>query len=189
MIINNIESDIICKMNRILISMQDSLKKNTMIRINSTLLSNIVVNYNCNKFFLKKIANISILDFRTLIVKPWDKSLVNFIKKSILDSNLELSVIVKNGDIYVYSPLLTEERRKKIMIHIKSIGEEAKISIRNVRRDTNNFCKTLSKLKKISKDEERCLIKNVVQKFTDLYVSKVNKLVEDKKNEILAFRK
>ncbi|WP_338521449.1 ribosome-recycling factor [Candidatus Legionella polyplacis] len=189
MIINNIKSDVICKMDKVLFSMQDNLKKNVMIRINSSLLNNIIVNYNCNKFFLRKIANISILDFRTLIVKPWDKNLVNFIKKSILDSNLGLSVIVKKEDIYVYSPLLTEEKRKRIVVYIKSMGEEARVCIRNIRRDVNNHCKILSKSKKISKDDERYLIRDVVQKLTDLYVSKINKLVEDKKDEILTYRK
>ena len=147
------------------------------------ILDGINVDYYGNMTPLNQVANINTPEAKTLVIQPWDKSVIEAIEKAIMAANIGLTP-VNNGElIRINIPPLTEERRKDLVKRIKSEGENAKVSIRNSRRDVNDELKTLKK-EGISEDE----IKNAeteVQKITDAYIEKVDDLMERKEKDVM----
>jgi ribosome recycling factor len=124
------------------------------------------------------------LDARTLGVQPWEKKLLSTIEKAIRESDLGLNPSAQGDLIRVPTPALTEERRKEMVKLVKVEAEDAKIAIRNVRRDANEGLKKLLKDKTVSEDDER-RAQDEVQKLTDKFVAEIDKLVQEKEKEVM----
>ena len=148
------------------------------------ILDTIRVNYYGQQVPVKQVANISVPDARTITIQPWDRSQIGEIEKAIQASDLGLNPQNDGGTIRLPIPQLTEERRKDLVKVVKRIGEESKVAVRNVRRDTNERIKKLEKEHDISEDEMRSKTE-AIQKLTDAFVKKVDEAVASKEKEIL----
>jgi ribosome recycling factor len=134
---------------------------------------------------ISQVANLSLLDARTIGVAPWEKGLGSKIEKAIRESDLGLNPASQGDLIRVPIPAMTEERRKELSKLVKSEGENSKIAIRNLRREANESFKKLVKEKKISEDDDRRAQEDI-QKLTDRFITEVDKLVHSKEQEIMA---
>ena len=150
----------------------------------TALLDGIKVNYYGNPTPLTQTANVTVLDAHTLAITPWDKSMVQEIDKAILSADLGLNPVNDGTNIKVPIPPLTEERRKDMVKLVKKFGEDAKIAIRNVRRDANDHLKKQEKDKVISEDQKRDFEKEV-QELTDAHIVKIDDMVKHKEKEIM----
>jgi ribosome recycling factor len=130
------------------------------------------------------VANVTLVDARTIGVQPWEKKMLGTIEKAIRDSDLGLNPSTQGEMIRVPTPALTEERRKEMVKLVKSEAEDAKIAVRNIRRDANEVLKKLLKDKAISEDDER-RAQDEVQKLTDKFVTEIDKMVIEKEKEVL----
>lgn len=153
-------------------------------RANPHVLDKIRVDYYGQPTPLQQVANISVPEARTLMIQPWESSLIKEIEKAILCSDLGITPNNDGKSVRLNFPELTEDRRKEMAKDIKKKGENAKVAIRNVRRDANDAFKKQNKASEISEDELKDL-EDKVQKLTDKYVDKVDKAVEEKTKEIL----
>ena len=133
---------------------------------------------------MQQLANITVPEARTLMIAPWEPSLVKAIEKATLNSDLGLTPNNDGKNIILNFPELTEERRKEIVKDIKKKGENAKVAIRNVRRDANDAIKKMEKAGDISEDELKTN-EDKIQKMTDKYVGLIDKAIEKKSTEIL----
>jgi ribosome recycling factor len=134
---------------------------------------------------ISQVANVSLLDARTISVSPWEKGMGAKIEKAIRDSDLGLNPASQGELIRVPMPAMTEERRREMTKIVKGEGEHAKVAIRNLRRDANDGVKKLVKDKLASEDDER-RAQEEIQKFTDRFIADVDKLVISKEQEIMA---
>jgi len=148
------------------------------------ILDHIQVDYYGNPTQLSQVANVTLIDARTIGVQPWEKKMVAVIEKAIRDSDLGLNPATQGDLIRVPTPPLTEERRKEFVKLVKTEGEDAKIAVRNIRRDANEAYKKMLKDKTCSEDDER-RAQDDVQKLTDKFVSEVDKLIAEKEKELL----
>jgi ribosome recycling factor len=149
------------------------------------LLDHLVVDYYGNPTPLNQVANVSVLDARTLGVTPWEKKMVQAIEKSIRESDLGLNPATMGETVRVPMPALTEERRKDLIKVVKGEAENARISVRNVRRDANTALKDMLKNKTTSEDEER-KAQDDVQKLTDRFIAEIEKALHAKEQELMA---
>jgi ribosome recycling factor len=133
---------------------------------------------------ISQVANVTLMDARTLSVSVWEKNLGAAVEKAIRDSDLGLNPVGMGDSIRVPMPALTEERRRDLNKVVKSEGEDAKIAIRNLRRDANEAFKKLVKEKEISEDDER-RAQDLVQKLTDRCVVEIDKMIVQKEAEIM----
>lgn len=152
-------------------------------RANPALLDRIQVEYYGSLTPINQVASITIPDPRTLIIQPWDKSAMSAIEKAIMKSDLGMSPTSDGTVIRLVVPALTEERRADLAKMTKKFGEEAKVAIRNIRRDANDDIKKLEK-DQISEDESRRHQEDI-QKATDKYVAEVDKILAQKEKEIM----
>lgn len=150
----------------------------------TALLDGLKINYYGTLTPLNQVANITVLDAHALSITPWDKSIVAEIDKAILAADFGLNPISDGTNIKVPIPPLTEERRRELVKLVKKYGEEAKIAIRNVRRDANDHLKKQEKNKEISEDL-RHDAEDEVQKITDEFVAKIDELIKRKEIEIM----
>ena len=153
-------------------------------RANPHVLDKITVDYYGTPSNLQSVANISVADARTLVIQPWEASLVKEIEKAILVSDLGLTPNNDGKVIRLSFPELTEERRKELVKDVKKKGEDSKIAIRNIRRDANDLAKKQQKANEISEDEQKDA-ETSIQKMTDEYVSKIDKMIDEKSKEIM----
>lgn len=153
-------------------------------RANPRILDRIQVDYYGTPSPLQSVANISVPEARMIQIQPWDASLIKDIEKAILSSDLGLTPANDGKVIRLVFPELTEERRKELVKDVKKKGEEAKIAIRNIRRDANDAVKKEAKGNEISEDEQKQM-EDKIQKLTDQYVSKIDKAIEAKSNEVM----
>ena len=153
-------------------------------RANPNILNKIKVEYYGVPTPMQQLANITVPEARTLMIAPWEPSLVKAIEKAILNSDLGLTPNNDGKNIILNFPELTEERRKEIVKDIKKKGENAKVAIRNVRRDANDAIKKMEKAGDISEDELKTN-EDKIQKMTDKYVGLIDKAIEKKSTEIL----
>lgn len=153
-------------------------------RAHTGILDHIQVDYYGAPTALTQVANVTLIDARTIGVQPWEKKMLNTIEKAIRDSDLGLNPSSQGDTIRVPTPPLTEERRKEMVKLVKGEAEDAKIAIRNIRRDANEQVKKLVKDKLASEDDER-RSNDEIQKLTDKFVVDVDKIVADKEKEIL----
>ena len=153
-------------------------------RANPHILDRITVDYYGTPTPLQQVANINVPEPRMIQIQPWEASLVKEIEKAILTSDLGLNPTNDGKVIRLVFPELTEERRKDLVKDVRKKGENAKVAIRNIRRDANDAIKKEQKANEISEDEEKTL-QDDIQKMTDTYIKKVDGMVEDKSKEIM----
>jgi len=171
------------KMKKAILSLQKDLTTVRAGRANPSLLDKVQVEYYGSLTPINQVASISVPDPRSLMIQPWDKSIINAIEKAILKSELGLNPTNDGVIIRIQIPALTEERRNELVKLIKKMGEEAKVAIRNIRRDTNDEIKKIEKTKEISEDDSRRL-QDEVQKLTDKQIAEVDIMIEQKEKEI-----
>lgn len=153
-------------------------------RANPHVLDKIRVDYYGTPTPLQSVGNITVPEPRMIQIAPWEKSMIKEIEKAIMTSDLGINPNNDGSVIRLIFPELTEERRKELVKDIKKKGEEAKVAIRNIRRDGNDALKKLGKSSEVSEDEVKDL-EDKLQKVTDKYIKDVDKLIEDKSKEIM----
>lgn len=173
------------KMQKSLESLQSDLAKVRTGRAHTGILDHVQVDYYGSPMPINQVANITLLDARTIGVQPWEKPMVPKVEKAIRDADLGLNPATQGDVIRVPMPALTEERRRDLIKVVKHEGENAKIAIRNLRRDANTHLKDALKSKEISEDDER-RAQDDIQKLTDRSVLEVDKLLADKEKDLMA---
>lgn len=184
-VINKISKDAEARMKKSLDTLKSGLEKIRTGRANVGLLDQIQVEYYGSRTPLNQVANVGVQDARTLTVSPWDKGMVQAIEKAIMEAGLGLNPVTSGQVIRVPLPALTEERRKELGKVVRKEGEEAKVAVRNVRRDALQHLKDSLKKKEITEDEDK-RAQDATQKLTDRFVADVDKLVGAKEQELLA---
>jgi ribosome recycling factor len=184
--VNEIIEDLKSSMEGSIDSLKRDLAKRRTGRANVAILDGIKVDYYGSKSPLNQVSSVQAPDPRLITIKPWEKSLITAIEKAIQQSGIGLTPSSDGEIIRLPIPPLTQERRKDLVKEVKRIGEEAKVALRNHRRDANEMLKEVEKNKDISEDElHRSLTK--VQEITDEFIKKVEGLVEEKEKEITDF--
>ena len=173
------------KMQQSLDAFKNGLTKIRTGRANPGLLDTVHVDYYGSMVPISQVANVSLLDARTISVSPWEKGMGAKIEKAIRDSDLGLNPASQGELIRVPMPAMTEERRRELTKVVRAEGEHAKVAIRNLRRDANDSVKKLVKDKLASEDDER-RSQEEIQKFTDRFIADVDKLVTGKEHDIMA---
>jgi len=182
--IEEIKQDASQRMEKSIESFRDNLSKLRTGRANPSLLDQVMVSYYGSDVPLSQAATVSVADARMLNVTPWEKELVPVIEKAIMASGLGLNPSTSGGVIRIALPPLTEERRRDMVKVVKAEAENARISLRNIRRDANGDFKELLKEKEISEDDARKAEEDV-QKITDKFVAQVEKITEEKEADLL----
>ena len=172
------------KMNKSLDSLANEYTTIRAGRANPHILDKITVEYYGTPTNLQSVANISVSEARTLVIQPWEASLIKEIEKAILVSDIGITPNNDGKVIRLNFPELTEERRKDIVKDVKKKGEDAKVAIRNIRRDANDMVKKQQKANEISEDEQKNA-EDSIQKMTDEFVAKIDKMIEAKSKEIM----
>ena len=172
------------RMHKSIDTLKADLAKVRTGRAHVGILDHVQVDYYGNPTLLSQVANVTLIDARTIGVQPWEKKMVAAVEKAIRDADLGLNPATQGDMIRVPTPPLTEERRKEMVKLVKSEAEDAKIAIRNIRRDANEGMKKLLKDKACSEDDERRAQEDI-QKLTDRFVTEVDKLVAEKEKEVL----
>jgi len=173
------------KMQKTIEALKNDLGKVRTGRAHTGLLDHIVVDYYGNPTPLKQVANLSLPDARTIAVTPYEKKMASVIEKAIRDSDLGLNPSSVGEVVRVPMPALTEERRKELIKVVKHEAENAKVAVRNVRRDANTHLKDLLKDKKVAEDEEH-RAQDDVQKLTDRYIAEIDKVLHTKEADLMA---
>ena len=182
--IEDIKKDASTRMTKSVESFKLELGKIRTGRAHPTLLDHITVDYYGSQVPIKQVANVVAEDSRTLSVSPWEKDMVKAIEKAIMTSDLGLNPATSGLVIRVPMPPLTEERRKDLVKVVRHETENARVSIRNIRRDANSDLKDLLKEKEISEDEER-RGQEAIQKLTDKYIAEIDKMLAAKETELM----
>lgn len=172
------------KMKKALEALQNELAKLRTGRAHPSLLDHVRVKYYDNEVPLNQVANITVSDARSLMITPWEKSLVPAIEKAIMMADLGLNPATSGSVIRVPMPPLTEERRKEMTKLVRNEAENSRVIIRNLRRDANNTLKEWLKKKEISEDDER-RAQDAIQKLTDKYIVDVDKMAAAKEKELM----
>ena len=173
------------KMARSIESFKGELHKIRTGRAHPGILDQVQVDYYGSMVPISQVANVSLLDARTISVQPWEKGMGAKIEKAIRESDLGLNPATQGDLLRVPMPALNEERRKELTKVVRNAGEDAKVAVRNLRRDGNEHAKKLLKDKEISEDDERRSLDDL-QKLTDRTIAEVDRLVTGKKAEIMA---
>jgi ribosome recycling factor len=172
------------KMDKSVEALRHDLAKIRTGRAHTGLLDHIQVDYYGSMVPLSQVANVGLGDARTITVQPWEKKMVPVIEKAIRESDLGLNPATVGDLIRVPMPALTEERRKELTKVVRHEGENAKVAVRNLRRDANTHLKELLKKKFASEDDER-RAQDEIQKLTDRHIADIDKLIGEKEKEIL----
>ena len=173
------------KMKKTLDALRNDLSKIRTGRAHTGLLDHVQVDYYGTPTPVPQLANVTLLDARTIGVTPWEKKLGPAIEKAIRDSDLGLNPATVGETVRVPMPALTEERRRDLIKVVHKEGETARVAVRNVRRDANHHLKELLKQKKVAEDEER-RAQDDVQKLTDRYIAEIDKLLQVKEADLMA---
>ena len=173
------------KMAKSIDAMKGDLQKIRTGRAHPGILDQVQVDYYGSQVPISQVANVSLQDARTISVQPWEKGMAQKIEKAIRESELGLNPASQGDLIRVPMPALTEERRRDLAKVVRHIGEDAKIAVRNLRREANEGLKKLLKDKAVAEDDER-RAQDDVQKLTDRVIIEIDKLVHGKEAEIMA---
>ena len=173
------------KMKKSLEALKNDLSKVRTGRAHAGLLDHVMVDYYGTPTAVPQVANVTLLDARTIGVTPWEKKMASAIEKAIRDSDLGLNPSSMGDTVRVPMPALTEERRKDLIKVVHKEGENARVAIRNVRRDAIHQLKDLLKQKKVAEDEER-RAQDDVQKLTDRYIGDIDKALQAKEADLMA---
>jgi ribosome recycling factor len=180
-----IKSNAEAKMGRSIESFKGELQKIRTGRAHPGILDQVHVDYYGSMVPISQVASVSLMDARTISVQPWEKGMGAKIEKAIRESDLGLNPASQGDLLRVPMPALTEERRRELTKVVRNEGEDAKIAVRNLRRDANDHAKRLMKDKEISEDDERRSLDDL-QKLTDRYIAEIERLVSGKEAEIMA---
>lgn len=172
------------KMNKSFDSLLHSYTKIRTGRASASVLDDVRVNYYGQLTPVKQLCNINIPEARTIIIQPWDKTTLTEIEKAIYAANLGITPENDGNVIRLPFPQLTEEKRKDIAKQIKKIAEEAKVTMRNIRRDANEQAKKMKKNSEIGEDQEKKLLEDI-QKLTDRWIDKIDEAEKIKAKEIM----
>lgn len=173
------------KMLKSIDALKQDLAKVRTGRAHTGILDHVQVEYYGSPVPLSQVANVTLIDARTIGVQPWEKPLLPKVEKAIRDADLGLNPATQGELIRVPMPMLTEERRRELTKVVKQEAEAAKVAVRNLRRDANNQLKDALKKKEISEDDER-RVQDEVQKLTDRFVVEIDKIVADKEKDLMA---
>lgn len=173
------------KMQKSLEALQIDLSKIRSGRAHTGLLDHVTVDYYGAPTPINQVANVNLIDARTIGVIPWEKKMANVIEKAIRESDLGLNPMSVGETIRVPMPPLTEERRRELTKVVKQEAENVRVAMRNVRRDANSQLKELLKAKDISEDDER-RGEEEIQKLTDRYIAEIEKILQAKEAELMA---
>ncbi len=173
------------KMQKSLEALKADLGKVRTGRAHTGLLDHVMVDYYGNPTPINQVSNITLVDARTIGVQPYEKNMVGPVERAIRDSDLGLNPASQGELIRVPMPMLTEERRRDLIKVVRSEGENAKVAVRNIRRDANNHLKEALKNKEIAEDEER-RTQDEVQKLTDRFVAEIDKMLAAKEADLMA---
>lgn len=185
MSIADIKKNAEAKMAKSVEAFKHELTKIRTGRAHPGLLDQVQVEYYGSMVPISQVANVSLIDARTISVQPWEKGMGAKIEKAIRESDLGLNPATMGDLIRVPMPALTEERRKELTKVVRHAGEDAKVAVRNLRRDANEHAKKLQKDKLITEDDERRSA-DEVQKLTDRTIAEIDKLIAGKEQEIMA---
>ncbi len=183
--LSDIKKDAQTRMHKSVEALRHDLAKLRTGRASTALVEHLKVNYYGSDMPLSQVASIAVTDARTLTITPWEKQMVGPVEKSILASDLGLNPNTAGTVIRINLPALTEERRKELSRHVHAEGENAKIAIRNVRRDANHQVKELLKDKQVTEDEAG-RSETDIQKLTDNAIKDVDEVVRAKEQELMA---
>ncbi|WP_404414489.1 ribosome recycling factor [Marinospirillum sp.] len=182
--INEIKKDTQERMDKSLESLHSAFNKIRTGRAHPSILDAIKVDYYGSELPIGQAANVNVEDSRTLVVIPWEKTMVPVIEKAIMKSDLGLNPSTAGSNIRIPMPALTEETRKGYIKQARAEAENARIAIRNIRRDANTHLKALMKDKEISEDEERRAQEDI-QKVTDKHTAEIDKLLANKEEDLM----
>lgn len=185
MSVNDIKKDAQTRMQKSVEALRHTLLKVRTGRASTALVDHLKVDYYGSATPLSQVASVAVTDARTLTITPWEKQIVGAVEKAILASDLGLTPNTAGTTIRLNMPALTEERRKELSKVVQGEGEDAKVAIRNIRRDANTQIKELLKDKQISEDDER-RSEDEIQKLTDKAIKDVDEVVKDKEQELMA---
>ncbi|EPJ43813.1 MAG: ribosome recycling factor [Osedax symbiont Rs1] len=172
------------RMHKSTAALVDNFKKIRTGRAHPSILDTVTVDYYGSQVPLSQVANISVEDARTLAIVPWEKPMVPEIEKAIMKSSLGLNPATSGERIRVPMPALTQETRKGFIRQARAEAENAKVSVRNARRDANTYIKDLLKEKEISEDEDR-KTQDKVQQLTNKFVAEIDALLEKKETDLM----
>ncbi len=173
------------KMQKTVDALKHDYQKVRTGRAHTGLLDHIQVDYYGSMMPINQVANVTLADARTIAVQPWEKKMVQVVEKAIRDSDLGLNPATSGDLIRVPMPALTEDRRKELIKVVRHEAENARIAVRNIRRDTNEHLKKLLKDHDVSEDDERHAQADV-QKLTDRYITEIDKVLQGKEADLLA---
>ena len=173
------------KMHKTLDTLKADLGKIRTGRAHTGILDHIQVDYYGNPTLLNQVANVSLIDARTISVTPWEKKMVAVIDKAIREADLGLNPATMGETVRVPMPALTEERRRDLTKVVKGEAENARVAVRNIRRDANTALKELLKQKAVSEDDERRAQEDI-QKLTDRYIAEIDKALAAKETDLMA---
>jgi len=173
------------KMQKSIEAFKNDLGKVRTGRVHIGLLDHIQVDYYGSMMPINQTANVTLIDARTIGVQPWEKKMVGVVEKAIRESDLGLNPATQGDMIRVPMPALTEQRRKDLVKIVKAESENARVSVRGIRRDANDGLKKLLKDKAVSEDDER-RAQDEVQKLTDRFIAEIEKMLSVKEAEIMA---
>ncbi|QTP57679.1 ribosome recycling factor [Billgrantia antri] len=182
--INDIQKDAESRMKKSLDALHANFNKIRTGRAHSSILDSVTVDYYGSQVPLNQVASINVEDARTLSVVPWEQNMVPKIEKAIMTSDLGLNPASAGNVIRVPMPMLTEETRKGYIKQARAEAENARVAVRNVRRDANNDIKALLKEKEISEDEQH-RGEDGIQKLTDKYIAEIDKQLEVKEHDLM----
>ena len=183
--LNEIKKDAQARMTKSIEALRHDLTKLRTGRATTALVDHLKVNYYGSEMPLTQVASVTVNDARSLTISPWEKQMVSAVEKAILASDLGLTPNTAGTVIRINIPALTEERRRELSKHVHGEGENAKIAVRNIRRDANQQVKELLKDKAITEDEER-RSEDDIQKLTDQAIKDVDEVVKAKEQELMA---
>jgi ribosome recycling factor len=183
--LNEIKKDAQARMAKSIEALRHDLTKLRTGRATTALVDHLKVNYYGSDMPLTQVASVTVTDARSLTITPWEKQMVSAVEKAILASDLGLTPNTAGTVIRINIPALTEERRRDLSKHVHGEGENAKIAVRNIRRDANQQVKDLLKEKQITEDEES-KAQDDIQKLTDKAIKDVDEVVKAKEQELMA---
>lgn len=182
--IEDIDKDAAARMGKSIETLNHEFHKIRTGRAHTSLLDHITVAYYGAKMPLNQVASVAVSDPRTLSVTPWEKGMIPVVEKAILESDLGLTPNTAGGVIRIPLPSLTEERRRELIRVVRHEAEQARIAVRNIRRDANSALKSRLKEKEIAEDDEK-RAEDDIQKLTDKHISEVDNLLAAKEKELM----
>lgn len=182
--IEDVTSDAKSRMAKSVEALKNELTKLRTGRAHTSLLEHITVPYYGSDVPLNQVASISVGDARTLVVQPWERNIVSEVEKAIMNSDLGLNPVTAGDVMRVPLPALTEERRRDMTRVVRNEAEQARVAVRNIRRDANSMLKDLEKEKEITEDELR-RAEDSVQKLTDKFVGDIDEVLKAKESDLM----